>query len=521
MILPGKAATAEVEAEPRTAPFAAAPDAGTGGASVLDLARRVALAGPPAFLDPAGSNPGDSNQAGLSSNAPESAFAAKPISRTLRFVYGLADQCLSVGGMFVVNVALARIRSKEEYGIFALSYSLLTFLTGLHNAAILEAYTIYGSGRYHQCFAAYRRLLWRSHLWLLGALSGFLLAVWQGLRWRHSALASPTLLGMALTCGVLLSVSFVRRTFYMRRRPDLAARFSAGFFVSCMGLLALAVHSQRLNGLSAFLIVALAWSVAGLFIVRDHPPREPSMPVDAKRKDAKSKGLAQAPEFLRGEPGYWRDHWNYSRWVLVTALVFQFTAQAYFWAVAALLTVPDVAELRALYNLALPVDQILVAITFLIMPQMALHYAAREFGQLRHLWRQCALLYLTISLAFAFLVGVGSLPLLHAVYGGKFDNAAPLLRWYALLPVVMAVGNATNAAMKSMEKPQAVFYAYLASGAATLLLGIPLLVRFGLAGAIYGMLLSGASYTAVLTMSFYRCNRTLYPIPKRSTGANA
>ena len=69
--------------------------------------------------------------------------------------YSSADQVLAIGGMFVVNIALARARSKEEYGIFALSYSVFTFLAGLHNAAILEAYTIYGSGRYHGRFREY------------------------------------------------------------------------------------------------------------------------------------------------------------------------------------------------------------------------------------------------------------------------------------------------------------------------------------------------------------------------------
>jgi hypothetical protein len=42
-----------------------------------------------------------------------------------------------------------------------------------------------------------------------------------------------------------------------------------------------------------------------------------------------------------------------------------------------------------------------------------------------------------------------------------------------------------------------------------LIFGLPLLLRFGLRGAIYGMLLSGASYTAVLAFSFYRFNRSL------------
>src|SRR6266478_3216239 len=61
--------------------------------------------------------------------------------------YSIADQALAVGGMFLANVALARTQSKEEYGFFALSYSVFTFLTGLYDAVILETYTVYGSGR--------------------------------------------------------------------------------------------------------------------------------------------------------------------------------------------------------------------------------------------------------------------------------------------------------------------------------------------------------------------------------------
>ncbi len=48
------------------------------------------------------------------------------------------------------------------------------------------------------------------------------------------------------------------------------------------------------------------------------------------------------------------------------------------------------------------------------------------------------------------------------------------------------------------------FYAYVTSGATTFLLGIPLVIRLGLRGAVYGMLLSAVSYAAMLTFSFYR-----------------
>ena len=52
------------------------------------------------------------------------------------------------------------------------------------------------------------------------------------------------------------------------------------------------------------------------------------------------------------------------------------------------------------------------------------------------------------------------------------------------------------------EKPKFVFYAYVCSGAATLLGGIPLVIRFGLLGAVFGLLVSAATYTGAMGMGF-------------------
>jgi len=63
---------------------------------------------------------------------------------------------------------------------------------------------------------------------------------------------------------------------------------------------------------------------------------------------------------------------------------------------------------------------------------------------------------------------------------------------------VMSIGNSMNAALKAMEKPKLVFYAYVCSGSTTVLLGAPLVTHFGLRGVVYGLLLSAAAYTVSL-----------------------
>jgi O-antigen/teichoic acid export membrane protein len=406
-------------------------------------------------------------------------------ARASQIGLSVADQGFTLGGMFLLNVTLARTQTKEEYGIFALSYSIFTFLSGLQNAAILEAYTIHGSGRYHEQFDAYARLLRSANARLCIGLTATLAAAWGVLHWAKPQLASQTMLAMALTCGILLMASFVRRTFYIRRRPDLAARFSATFFFACTLLLFIFLRIRPLNGFYAFVIAASAWCIAGLVVA------------------GKWHSGATEKSFEEIEPQYWAEHWKYSRWVFVTALVFQLTGQAYYWLAAALLSMKDVGELRAMYNLVTPVDQIFAAMILLILPMMSFRFASRRMAGLTPLWMTHCLFTLLVTSGYAVFMNVFGKRLLHLLYGGKFDDLASCLGILALLPVVMGVGNTVNAALKASEKPQAVFAAYIASGAATFVLGLPLILHFGMRGAVYGMLASSAIYTTTLSLVFF------------------
>src|ERR1700691_51794 len=209
--------------------------------------------------------------------------------------FSLVDQSLSVGGAFLINVSLARTQTREAYGIFALCYSVFTFLAGLHNAMIVETYTVYGSGRYHLEFPSYTRLLWRTNLTLVAALAFFLTASWQSWNWIAQSHISSAGLGVALFSGMPLSALFLRRTFYLRRRPDLAARFSLIFFSICALLLWLTLRTNAMNGLYAFLDIGLAWGLAALIMTRELPQRE------------------AARNFTDIHPEYWKEHWKDAR----------------------------------------------------------------------------------------------------------------------------------------------------------------------------------------------------------------
>jgi O-antigen/teichoic acid export membrane protein len=411
-------------------------------------------------------------------------LAVPGVAKLIPFGCSLADQALAVGGIFLANVALARTQTKEEYGAFALSYSVFTFLSGIHNAAILEPYTVYGSGRYRERFSAYLRLMTRGHALLCLLLSGIVLLVSLLFWWIAPHRASRAFVGLGLTVGVLLSGIFLRRAFYVRRQPALAARSSLVFFITVAFTLWLAMRTRLLDSFSIFLILALGWIVAGA------------------RYAGKLLFTQTRETFLEREPGYWGLHWKYSRWVLITAFVFQLTTQGYYWLVAAFLSVKEVGELRAMYNLIAPADQVFIAMCYLVLPAMSAHYAMKRMDNLLSLWKRFELAILAVSGLFALTVRIWGKQLMHVLYAGKFDGLGSVLFALALLPLLMATGNTMALALNAAEKPKLVFYGFLASGIATFVLGIPLVIHFGLSGAVYGMLLSGAVFGVAIGVSF-------------------
>ena len=187
-----------------------------------------------------------------------------------------------------------------------------------------------------------------------------------------------------LACGLLLTASFVRRTFYIRRRPDLAAKFSSIFFATCLILLWISIRLGIFDGFTAFLIVAIAWSIAALFVLNELP----------------RTGLGR---FQGIEPKYWVEHWKYSRWVFVTALVFQLTTQGYYWLTAAFLSVKDVGDCADVQSHGSARSALRCGDAF-DPSVLSFRFASRQLAGLIPLWKRYCIGWVLITLCFAGLV---------------------------------------------------------------------------------------------------------------------
>src|SRR5579862_2344913 len=83
----------------------------------------------------------------------------------------LIDQGLLSGSNFLVSILLARWLTPNQYGAYAMGFSIFILLSGIHNAFFLEPMSVFGPESYSQCLAAYVKKLFGFHFALTAFLS--------------------------------------------------------------------------------------------------------------------------------------------------------------------------------------------------------------------------------------------------------------------------------------------------------------------------------------------------------------
>jgi O-antigen/teichoic acid export membrane protein len=161
-----------------------------------------------------------------------------------------------------------------------------------------------------------------------------------------------------------------------------------------------------------------------------------------------------------------------------------------------------IAALRALTNLISPVVHTISALSLLMLPLLARFQRENKERMTRTL-RIFLLLFLAGAGIYNLVLIVFRQQAVRLLYGSQYANAVHLVPLVGLLAFLSSFITVLGAALRALERPEKIFWSYLGSSAVAVGGGILLARRLGVAGGLWGLLLS--SLTTVLMMFiFYR-----------------
>lgn len=408
-----------------------------------------------------------------------------------RGMWTLTDQGLFSLSSVMVNVLLARWLSTHAYGAFAVSYSLFLLLGTVHTALLAEPLLVYGAGKYAHAIPAYVRLVMRGHWLVMGVCSLILASAGIIMLQLGMPLLGRAMLGVAAAAPFILLSWLMRRACYIRARPQWAATAGAlNLGLTVLGLLLLK-HYGSLSIVSALGVIGGASALASASLVL--------------RVRTPMAGSGAAPPTVAS---VLRDHWSYGRWAAGTGMLSWAPTDLYILVLPLWGGLGASAGLKALMTLVMPAVQAQNAMSNLLTPLLV---RARGQSAFKRILMIAMLCFASFSIGYWLLLGIVHKPLVHGIYGGRYDHVGTVLWLLGLLPLFSGMAEALSDALRALERPDRIFWAAIASTTATIGLGVTAAARWGVAGVAIGQIASAIAAVGVMWMSLARLRKRVRP----------
>jgi O-antigen/teichoic acid export membrane protein len=393
----------------------------------------------------------------------------------------ILDQGIFSGSNFVFNILLARWLTQEDYGIFSMVFGIYLFASSFHNALILEPMTILGPSKYPERLRTFIFTQLQIHFPFAALMGGLMIVA--GWMFRQSPTFSSVLISTGLALPFLLLIWLVRRAFYVIQKP------SGALFTSVLYTIFLAIGLWALKPVSIVTIFPLmgAASLFGSVLM---------LVFGGLVETDASKFFDLHEQVLH--------QFHYGKPLFIAAFLYTAGSQFQVFVTGSLVSISSAGIWRALQNFALPITQMVTAVSVLILPILSAEFGRGNFQSMRRkgFVFMAALTFMTILYEIVLLLGYEHLEFL--LYGGKFAAYAWLIPVVGALGIFTAIEAGFAAIVRALQKPiyHAVYGAV--SLVSSLVFATWLIAYWGVSGAVVSQLIVGFSILCgTITLYFY------------------
>jgi O-antigen/teichoic acid export membrane protein len=388
------------------------------------------------------------------------------------------DQAVVSGTSFITSVAIGRMCSQSELGIYYLALSIFLFTKGLQEQLVSAPYTIYCNRHRGTELDDYTGSTFAHQFGIsatvIAGLAGFAYVSHAG--YGPIGFSSMTWI-LVGTIPFLMFREHLRQFAFARLSVTTAIRIDIAVAGLQLATLAMLAWLGWLSAAAVFLVMGGSCAAAGLgwFLFRQHSLR-------IKSNRIKSD---------------WKKNWSFSKWALSSHLVGSSTPYIMPWFVAAVQGNAATGVMAACNTLVGLANSFVMGLLNYLTPKSAHAYANDGIPGLRRVLRKTTLIFgVTLGgfCAGAFLAGDWVAVL---VYGEAYSGAGIIIGTFAVALWAGSIGMTAGNGLWAMDKPSANFKADLISLGVTILTAVILTPLYGVLGAAISTLCGTVTDAAI------------------------
>lgn len=399
--------------------------------------------------------------------------------------YSVADQALMSGANFLLNVLLAKWIAPDEYGLFAIIFSLFLFLSGFHNALLIEPLVVIGPIRYYTQLPNYLTIVVVVHfVFALGSIIVSLLIFPIIVTWWQKEVSLWVLLALNAAVFFVLLFWLLRRAAYLNGRAALATLGSFAYLIALVIITLLLYKQDWITVVTAYWIMSVA-SLFGTVIYWQ------KLGINLRYVKESINRLTVKNIFI--------EHWHYGKWIIAGTLAYSFSTLIYIPLVGILVGLAESGVIKAMQNLIQPVLQVAAALSIFFVPWLSSQRNIYGSNYPLLVLPKILLVFLGTALAFFLPIVMFNQDIVHFIYRNNYYvEYSWLLYYFGFAAIIQVVVYAIATVARSIEYSNAIFLEELAGACFVLTFGVILVWKWKLIGVAISLL--GGAISQLIVM---------------------
>lgn len=407
-----------------------------------------------------------------------------------RLGFSIADQALTSGANFLLNIFLVKWFIPEEYGIFSIMFTIFLFLSGLHNSLLVEPAVVIGPSKFASQLSQYLIISIIIHL-LYSLFMAFLLfgAGWI-IQAEYDGITTSRIISIAVSNALILLFWLLRRTAYIDLRSKTAFMGSLIYSLALVIFVLIFYRFDWLNAENVFLLMSLASFIASGFLIW-------------------SLGLYSRDESFFDQvlsvQNILSEHWQYGRWILAGNFAYFLSTLAYLPLIGTFVGLAASGVLRAMQNLIQPLQQLIIALALFLLPWLSGQRRVYGDSYPLRMFPRILTCFGALGVSFLLPLTLFGYHVVNFIYANDYYEQFVWMLYFINVATILQIGKySISVCLRASGDSTSIFWGELSGAVTVIVIGLILIQQFGLWGACISMMISAFIELLVMAWRFRR-----------------